>query len=145
MVAVVDASDYEWLSQWNWYAAKKRNGFYAVRSESRHYPVHMHTVLLAVDEGFVVDHRDGDGLNNRRSNLRPATNAQNRKNSQPRSDSKSGLKGVSYSKQDGKWIAAITLFLGRYDSPEEAARAYDKAAQEFHGDFARLNLPPKAA
>ena len=96
----------------------------------------------------LVDHIDGDGLNNVRANLRPATPAENAQNRSVRSDSKSGLKGVQQ-RTPGRWIARIQvdgrrLHLGVYASADVAARAYDAAAPEYFGDLARTNFPPTA-
>lgn len=91
--------------------------------------------------GF-VDHIDGDPSNNRASNLREATRSQNMANSRIRLGSSSGLKGVSFRKDSGKWAARImadrtSRFLGLFRTPEEAHAAYAKAAQQTHGAFAR--------
>jgi hypothetical protein len=95
-----------------------------------------------------VDHENGNGLDNQRSNLRQSTAAQNSHNRRTRIDSTSGFKGVF--KQAGcmskPWRAQIALsgkkkHLGMYATPEEAARAYDAAAAELFGEFARLNFP----
>ncbi|WP_120636202.1 AP2 domain-containing protein [Ruegeria sp. EL01] len=101
----------------------------------------MHRVLMG--EPFQgVDHRDGDGLNNRRSNLRTADKSQNARNTGAHADNLSGLKGVSYSRQRRNWRAAICVrgkrkHLGVFDSPEEAHAAYVQAAHQLHGQFAR--------
>jgi len=101
-----------------------------------------------------IDHIDGNGLDNRRCNLRIATNAQNHANiGKRRGNYSSQYKGVSYSKYMKKWQAYIgsnkknsivqRMYLGFYDIEEEAARAYDEKAKEFHGEFAVLNFPDK--
>ena len=145
-VTIVDDVDYEVLSQSSWYRQKARNTWYActhATKDGRPTLVRMHTVILP---GCVtVDHWDGDGLNNRRSNLRPATLSQNQQNSiKPRSNT-SGFKGVNFVKRSGRWQANITVdgkarYLGTFDTKEEAARTYDEAAKEFHGEFARQNF-----
>lgn len=104
-----------------------------------------------VDAGCVVDHINGDRLDNRRDNLRECTQAGNLQNARARVmhgslPVQSPFKGVSGAK-GGKWRAYISaagqryIHLGTFDAPEEAARAYDAAAIEHFGEFARLNFP----
>jgi len=95
-------------------------------------------------EGYVIDHINGSGLDNRRANLRPATVAQNAQNSRRRKNL-SGYKGVWFDKHKRKWRAAIwhnskRVHLGYFSSPRQAANAYDEAAKKYHGEFACLNL-----
>jgi hypothetical protein len=96
----------------------------------------MHRLIMGAGPGQRIDHRNGDGLDNRRSNLRPTTNALNQANRR-RIRSKSGFKGVSWdsTKRERPWRAHITVngrmkFLGAFATPEEAARAYDAATNE---------------
>jgi len=101
----------------------------------------MHTFLTGWP---MVDHRNGNGLDNRRANLRPATKSQNGANRLIAASNKSGFKGVDLKK--GRWRAQIKvvgskIHLGYFDLAEEAARAYDMAAIEAFGEFATLNFP----
>jgi hypothetical protein len=100
--------------------------------------------ILNVPQGQIVDHRDLNGHNNLRSNLRLASKAQNNYNRGPHSNSQSGIKGVFFCKQTGKWRVQvkkgdIRLNVGRFATLEEAKDAYNKAAKELHGEFAYQN------
>lgn len=101
--------------------------------------------LRGIDiEGKEIDHKDGDGLNNRFSNLRIATSSQNKTSRPVRSDSKSGFKGVEFQKKNNNWCAYIVYdgkkrHLGVYKTPEDAALAYNRAAIEQWGEYAWTN------
>lgn len=102
----------------------------------------MHRVLLGVGNEEFVDHADGDGLNNRRYNIRIATPLENNRNIGPSKLNKSGFKGVSWYGQSGKWRAIISLngkriSLGLHETKESAHAAYVEAAKKYHGEFAR--------
>lgn len=151
MSALVDAADYERVvAMGKWGADPSGRTFYA--RKNLHHPgrkqttLLMHTFITGWDR---VDHINGDGLDNRRANLRPATHSQNMANKRRYANNKSGYKGVYWSGRPGLrrvWAAAIkqggkARRLGRFEHPEEAARAYDAAARELFGQFARLNFP----
>lgn len=147
LVAVVDAQDAaRILGMGAWQTTRYPHVTYARKSlyrAGRYTSVNMHSVILGVP---LVDHVNGDGLDNRRANLRPATVGENALNRSRRSDNTSGYKGVSRNGDNGRWRAYINrdgrrLSLGSFGSAEEAARAYDTAALELHGAFARLNFP----
>jgi len=94
----------------------------------------------------VLDHIDGNPANNAIANLRSATHRENQRNTRAHRDSRSGFKGVGWHPQRAKWAAKImvdrqSIYLGLFDKPEDAARAYDAAAKQHHGKFARLNFP----
>lgn len=108
---------------------------------------YLHRLLLP-DAEF-VDHINGNGLDNRRSNLRLCTRSENARNSRKPSNNSSGYKGVSWHKRTKKWRADIRnenrqRSLGSFDNALDAAHAYDRAARVMHGEFARLNFPDNA-
>jgi hypothetical protein len=143
--ALVDASDYDLLIGFKWRAIRVRHTWYAHTRVTGGSAAFMHDLIMGTRPGEQIDHKSGDGLDNRRSNLRPTTNALNQANRR-RIRSKSGFKGVSRdsTKRERPWRAHITIdgqmkFLGAYATPEEAARAYDVAARQHFGEFACTN------
>lgn len=142
--AIVDAADYKWLSRYKWTALVTGGKVYAIRA-CKGKTILMHREIMKPARGLVVDHIDGNGLNNCRSNLRVCTRQQNLYNSRPRAK-KSKYKGVRYCDQKDNWIAEATLrghkhHLGTFRDEVEAARAYDRKAAELFGKYARLNFP----
>ena len=151
-VAVVDAQDYERLAHMKWYLRDKRpgeGGKYAVTSvgpkwnQMRYVPM-QRFMFDTVPDGLVVDHINGNGLDNRRSNLRLVTVVQNNWNAAPHQNARSKFKGVAFHKARGKWYARIACngrrtLLGYFDREIDAATAYNEAASTLHGEFARLN------
>jgi hypothetical protein len=147
--ARVDRKDYFRLGQYEWY--ENRDGYAFRRIEVPGQPcqfVRLHQDILPVSEGLTVDHRNRQRLDNRRSNLRMITNAQQQYNKTKYANNKSGYKGVSFDRHKARWRADIgaegtRYFLGRYSTAEEAALAYDVAARQLHGEFAVLNFPKR--
>jgi hypothetical protein len=142
-VALVDAADYPALAAHKWRALRNASTWYAVRRAGENL-LYMHRVILQAPPHLDVDHTNGDGLDNRRSNIRLATEAQNMTRSKSRAHS-SIYKGVSWDARNNKWRVDICIDkksknLGRYVSEVEAARAYDRAASRAFGPFARLNF-----
>jgi AP2 domain/HNH endonuclease len=147
-VAMVDDEDYERLIKRKWFAWRHPNppnSFYAHSYEPPHHTIKMHRAILNImDRTIHVDHINGNSLDNRKCNLRVATHRQNTKNAKLNIRSTSGYKGVTYYKPSHKWRAQIQFdgkkkHLGYYLTKEEAAKAYNIAALEHHGEFARLN------
>lgn len=143
--AVIDAADVPLVDGFNWCARVVPNTVYAVRTDrlgAKPREVSLHRVLMGDPDGLEVDHRDRNGLNCRRQNLRAATHAQNAMNRAVQSNNTSGFKGVSWHKAKGKWRAEIKVggkkrHLGSFHAPEDAHAAYCKASTELHGDFGR--------
>lgn len=146
-VAIVDAEDYERINARKWYARTFRNVWYASANGpkvkgKRLCTLHMHHFVLAPQEGMVTDHINGNGLDNRRSNLRLVTKFENAWNKKVSSRNKTGLKGISYRKDRNYWVAKITvnrqtIRLGAFKLAEEAHKAYMEKAKELHGEFFR--------
>lgn len=148
LITIVDDDDYEFLMQWPWYALKAGDRYYAGGSQC--YPdgtmdhFLMHRIILRAGPGEFVDHKSRDTLDNRRENIRICTPGQNVMNANLRSDSTTGFKGVSTTQTNGRWRATIQLngrskHIGRFDSPTEAAIAYDLEARNHFGEFACTN------
>lgn len=150
-VAQVSPEDWDMLSEYKWGVQRIRNTgrFYAISRMGRSKVngdqppcLAMHRVIMGNPEDRVVDHINGDGLDNRRANLRLATVSQNASNCRTPITNTSGYKGVSWSKKSRRWQSLIRFdgnrrFLGLYNTPLEAHEAYCAAARELHGEFAR--------
>jgi uncharacterized protein (DUF2249 family) len=150
-VALVDDEDYEYLLQWKWYAVERGCGiWYAARHTSKGGKsriIFMHRVILQTSEGLDTDHRNGNGLDNRRENLRSCSHMNNiRHQSRRLSSTKSSLfKGVYLHKDDNLWRVKITvnkkvINIGEFKDETKAALAYNNAATRYFGEFAKLNV-----
>lgn len=147
--AMVDDADYEWLNQWKWHIRRDGNRIYAVRAhyvkggKGKRIHVPMHRLIMDFPDSH-VDHIDGNGLNNQRSNLRPCTQQENLMNSHS-AQGNCKYKGVYWDKHLNKYRPRIRvnkklISLGLYDCPRKAALVYDKAALNYFGEFARPNF-----
>lgn len=141
--ALVDMADSVLVAGFNWH--KATNGYvYADRNKLR---LALHRLIAGAGDQERVDHENGNPLDNRTCNLRvcnPSQNGANRGPDRRRGGTTSRYKGVSWASTKGKWLANIhvngrTRYLGRYTDEQEAARAYNRAAVEVWGEFARLN------
>lgn len=150
-VALVDPEDFDLVMQYRWYVKetarpRRPDGPYATANpyrNGRQRMVYMHNLIMGQ---IGIDHIDGNGLNNRRSNLRPATSSQNGANRSPVQRHSSQFKGVSWYSPLGKWKASIrhngrTRHLGYFHDEVKAAKVYDAAAREAFGEYARPNFP----
>jgi hypothetical protein len=147
---IVDPEDYERLSKHKWYAVKQGRSFYARRCVSigggKQKGINMHREVMKVAGGKFCDHINHNGLDNRNTNLRPASRAENSWNKRKqRSKHSSKYKGVSRPRNEKRWTARIQangrkIFIGCFEDEAEAAKAYDEAARKYHGQFASLNF-----
>lgn len=146
-VALVDDEDFDRVNEaGSWYAHESLNTSYAKQNyrpgDGKYTTRSMHNFVTGLP---YVDHINGNGLDNRRANLRPATASQNQANQRMRRDNRSGFRGVQHAPR-GRWRALIVakgqrISLGYYDAREDAARAYDVAAIQHFGEYARTNFP----
>lgn len=147
MFAIIDEEYYESVSKYIWYAIKDKNTYYArsyILSNSNRIPIRLHNFIM--NSTKMVDHINGNGLDNRRGNLRFCTNMENMQNSKPMRGKSSKYKGVSLFTRYGKFAAQIRVsgvptVIGYYDDEIDAAIAYDNKAKEVFKEFARLNFP----
>lgn len=143
--AIVDAADFEWLNQWNWYASRFTGnyGFYPRRRLNDGTNILMHRLLLGLKDGEEGDHINRNPLDNRRCNLRKATPSENTMNRRTFKNNRCGVRGVA--KRGDKYCARIhargqSIWLGLFDNIEAAAAAYGAAAKKFHGEFANSTM-----
>ena len=149
--AILDQEDYYRFGNSKWGIEGKKDKFYAVRNvkngDKKVRTERLHREIMDAPKGLLVDHRNGNSLDNRRANLRLATHAQNMHNRKKiKTKTSSQYIGASLDKRSGRWASKIRchgkkVHLGCFGSDIEAAKAYDEAAKKYHGEFARLNFP----
>jgi hypothetical protein len=146
--ALVDLADYPLVAGRKWHLHTKGYAGHSFRLPGgRSLFVSMHQVLVAAGPGQLVDHRNGNGLDNRRANLRLTDRVGNARNiTRSKNQKRGGFKGVTWNKRARKWEAGINVakkrrYLGVFKDPADAARAYDAAALQHFGEFASLNFP----
>ncbi len=152
--ALVDPQDYPRFAKYKWHLAKSPTGSYAVRwqrclDNNTRKRIWMHRQVIHIPDNLLCDHINGNSLDNRKANLRPATVSQNLCNRKKRkSKTRSIYKGLEWDKTQRKWKARIQInkrkiYLGSFNSEIDAAHAYDRAAKKYHREFANLNFPQK--
>lgn len=155
-VTLVDDEDFGWLNQNKWSIQNKKHTSYARRTQNApptslnprrtKKVIWIHRAIMDCPKGMQVDHIDGDGLNNQKSNLRICNNSQNQMNRKPRGTKCSIYKGVSKGKRDLNFVVKIgfggkNIYLGSFKTAKEGALVYDCAAREWFGRYANLNFP----
>lgn len=144
-VGIISAEDADLLS-FHWILFSNRGGIRYIQNDRRHGGEYMHRIVLsrilgrALLKDELTDHINGNGLDNRRCNLRLASASQNQANSKTPRSNTSGIKGVWYDRKRKKWIAQIkhnyrNIVIGRYDTKEEARLAREAKARELQGEF----------
>ena len=147
-MTLVDDEDFERVNQFKWFAHWNGYNWYASRNikhNTKRTTISLHREILKIQKKEMIDHRNGNSLDNRKSNLRFATrnqNMHNRKN--PQKNNKLGIKGVSWLKKAGKFHAQIkvankNIHLGLFNVLGDADSAYRKAEEKYFGEFARCN------
>lgn len=142
-VALIDKEDLPIVADRRW--RKSQQGYavsYYVKDDGTEGLLRMHRLIHPPSEGKVVDHINGNKLDNRKSNLREATHSQNGMNRKPNKNSSHGYKGAV--EESGKYVSRISIegksiYIGTFNTAEEAAKAYNIKAIEYFGEFARLN------
>jgi len=146
--AIFDAEFLSVIEKMKWGAMKGKYTSYATArnmfDDGTVKTILMHRLLVNPSEDMVIDHINGDGLDNRLSNLRVVTVSQNNLNSRVRNDSQSGIKGAYYDKRKGTYYSRITvegknIYLGTFKTVEEAAQAYAEASAKYHGEYGRIH------
>jgi hypothetical protein len=151
-IALIDDDDYHLVAGYKWrriWSVRAKTDYAGIRigQSPGSRMLWMHRVILGLtDRWTLTDHRNFNGLDNRRENIRIASDSQNKFNRHKYANNRSGFKGVYFHKAVNSWVAKISFNktqypLGKFSSPVEAAIAYDRAAVELFGEFACLNFP----
>lgn len=141
---IIDDDDYEKISRYSWSiygAGKPYFAAYSHVENGKNIKIILHRIILGKSNGMIIDHINGNTLDNRKCNLRFCTKTENSRNR--KRNLKSKYKGICFHESTGKWEARIkvnkkSIYLGIYNSPEDAHIAYCKAAKKYHGDFANF-------
>lgn len=148
-ITIIDDEDYAIIAGYKWNAYIRSNKLLwataTIRIRGKNASVRMHRLITKATKDQDVDHINGNGLDNRKINLRFCTKSQNNFNRGPKASNTSGYKGVSFKNQYKKWVAQIQIngkkkHIGYFNDPKEAAKAYNIKALELFGEFARINI-----
>lgn len=142
--AIIDRDDLEFIMRYDWVYSKSGGPRSEYARSSGRRCIRMHSYIMNCPEGMVVDHKNGDGLDNRKSNLRICTDLQNRSNQRKKLSTINKYKGIK-KRPNGNWTVYIShdnkrICAGTFDTELKAALAYDKKAIELKGEFANLNF-----
>jgi hypothetical protein len=148
---IVDDENFDRFSKYKWHLDKRGRRLYAKRDiviEEKRTTIYMHQEIIIVPNGLEIDHKNSNGLDNRKENLRICNRTQNNGNRRKRLNCSSKYKGVSWNNGKKKWQSAITvygktMYLGRFNDEIKAAEVYDDKAIEIFGEFSRLNFPER--
>lgn len=143
-IAIIDETDFGKVKEYIWLAHRIGKVWYADSTPQKGRTVRMHRLIMDCPKGIEIDHIDGNGLNNRRSNLRYCNRSENCRNRRTSKNTSAIYKGVSFHRASNKYRAKIGInnkhiWLGVFENPIDAAKAYDNAAIELHGEFALTN------
>lgn len=148
-VTLVSDEDFEELNKHKWYAYKNRNVFYALRhlkiENGKQTTISMHRTIVNTPKGMFTDHKDGNGLNNQRENLRVCTHMENMWNCGKQKRNTSGFKGVNWHKGAKKWRASFSvnkkeIHIGYFASKKAAFKAYCLACIKYREEFTNVGL-----
>lgn len=145
LLVTVDDEDLEKVIPYIWCFNRQNHTIYIQANIGNNKTIEIHQLILEYKEGFVIDHKNHNRLDNRKENLRYATKSQDLANRRLQLNNKSGYKGVSWIERDKRWQATIQIngiskYIGFYKTKEEAALAYNKRATSLFGEFAYLNI-----
>lgn len=145
MEAIIDPSEFERTKDITWRVHRGYKTWYAVSGGCGKPLVQLHRLIMCAPDDAEIDHKNHNGLDNRRCNLRIAIGSQNQRNRRKYKKGTSRFLGVSLNRKENKWVAQIKYegrnrTLGRFDSEEEAALSYDNAARKHFGEFANPNF-----
>lgn len=145
--ASIDLENYELIREYKWCANKHNNCWYAQTSKkfnNKVQKIYMHRLIMHAKKDQIIDHIDGNSLNNCRSNLRFCSHTENLYNTSARRNNKLGYKGIYWNKKEKKFRCYINvnkknIHIGYFSTIEDAILSYNQAAQKYHKEFAKLN------
>lgn len=145
-----DLDDYEYIKDFNWKIDKQGYAYCQIKKKGKLHLIRLHRIIADAPDGKLVDHINGDTLDNRRNNLRLVTIAQNGHNRSLSSKNKSGVTGVFWFEKRGKWLVNIcnnnkTIYIGLYSNFDDAVKARYEAEDKYFGEYSRRRSLNKEA